>query len=135
MDVQSEIEPGMNIWNLVHECISPLTCTHMLPIVACAHSLHGMIYILIINQCTRRYRVRRRLQQVDEARGRAGSRNFHIVLLDHDIVFFYCTFMLYVPNTEVNARYPDSVDKHIRMTQFVHWSKDSQCMHCDTHTM
>ena len=88
MDVQSEIESDMNIWNLVHECISPLTCTHMLPIVACAHSLHGMIYILLINQCTRRYRVRRRLQQVDEARDRAGLRNFHIVLLDHDSVLF-----------------------------------------------
>ena len=52
------------------------------------------------------------------------------------ILFFsYFTIMMYVPTTEVNARYPDAVDKHIRMTQFFHWSKDSQCMHCDTHTM
>ena len=135
MDVQIEIESGMNILILVHECISPLTCTHLLPSVARAHSLPVMIYILITNQCTRRYRVRRRLQQVDEARDRAGLRNFHIVLPDHDIVFSYCTIMMCVPTTEVNARYPDAVDKHIRMTQFVHWSKDSQCLQCDTHTM
>ena len=88
MDVQSEIESDMNILSLVHECVSPLTYTHMLPIVACAHSLHGMIYILIINQCTRRYRVRRCLQQVDEARDRAGLRSFHLVQLDHNSVLF-----------------------------------------------
>ena len=73
MDVQSEIASDMNILSLVHEWVSPLTYTHMLPIVACTHSLHGVIYIVLINHCTRRYRVRRRLQQVDEAQDRAGS--------------------------------------------------------------
>jgi len=135
MDVQIETDSDVYILKLLHECVNPLKYTHMLPIVACAHSLHGMIYILLINQCTRRYRVRRRLQQVDEARDRAGLRNFHLVLPDHDIVFSYFTIIMYVPTTEVTARYPDSVDKHIRMTQFVHWSKDSQCMHYRTHTM
>ena len=87
MDVQSEIDSDMDRLKLLHECGSPRKCTHMLPIVACTHILHVVIYILLITRCTRRYRVRRRLQQVDEARDRAGSLSFHIVMLEHDIVF------------------------------------------------
>ena len=87
MDVQVETDSDMDILKLLHEYGNPLKYTHMLPIVACTHILHVVIYILLISRCTRRYRVRRRLQQVDEARDRAGSFCFHMVMLEHDIVF------------------------------------------------
>ena len=65
-------------------------------------------------------------------RNRFAYRPHYYVVL-HICSYVY-TFITHTPIAQVNARYPNAVDKRIRMTQFFHWSKDSSCMHPRAHT-